>query len=151
MKKSPKSVAPRQEVKVLVQIGKEVMFYQWYCNYGGLICVCRTRFSHWGRTHQAQKEKDLCLRSTYDRHPCDRLTDAAQAAVTGALPALALCYHELEAAQLLPRPPQKKPKKPNPGQQPLKEAAALSVKLRKNKLLPPGQCLARLFSEQAYF
>lgn len=40
------------------------MFYQWHCNYRGLISVCRTRSSHWWRTHWAQKERDLCLSSS---------------------------------------------------------------------------------------
>lgn len=61
---SSKSAALRQEVKVLAQIGKKVMFYQWLCNYGRLISVCRTRSSHWWRSHRAWKERDLCVRSS---------------------------------------------------------------------------------------
>lgn len=110
-KKSSKSAAPTQEVKVLVQIGKEVMFYRWHCNYGRLISVCRTRSSHWWRTHRAWKERDLCVRSSSTwQKSLWPLADAAQAAQAWALPALAVFHPPpwLESAQLSTKRKKKK-------------------------------------------
>lgn len=154
-KESSKSAVLRQEVKVLTQIGKEVMFYQWHCNYGCLISVCRTRSSHWWRSHGAWKERDLCVRSSSTWQTSLWLAGWCSPGCPGSGSPCSRSFH--------PHDWSKKPKKTqkpttnqklNLQQQPLKEVAVLVAKINrlgKNKLQPPGQCLAWLFPEQACF